>query len=76
MTDTKSYTKEQIEKIRSDAFKCGFICCLANTVNGHGANTAEYENFRDIGSPSAEEVRRLGSSEYDREAMNVLRKGM
>lgn len=66
--DVKNLTEKE------KGFYCGFICALSNLVHSHGTGTETRELFTQIEKPSAKFVRDLGLSEYDREAMNILRK--
>lgn len=69
---TEKLVKDMSEKDKG--FYAGYIVCLSSLVHGHGTNTESYELFREIGFPSAKMVRDLDLGEYDREAMNLLRK--
>ena len=55
-------------------FYRGYIVCLSNLVHSHGTGTETYELFEEIGKPSAKFVRDLDLGEFDRVAMNRLRK--
>lgn len=53
-------------------WEMGFLICLCNTVHGHGINTGEMENYRFIGSPSPEQCRRSGMTDFDISAIEQL----
>lgn len=59
-----------------DDFVRGWRLCLTTLANRHirGVSSEAEELFRQIGSPSAKEVRRLGLTEYDRETLSQIRK--
>ena len=69
MGDKSTSTRKQKKLTK---FELGFICCLSNTVHGHGINTAEQENYRHIGSPTPEQCRKSGLGEYDIDAIQRL----
>lgn len=61
---------------KEDDFTRGWLMCLSTLACRHikGTSSEAEELFRQIGSPSAKEVRRLGLTEYDRENLNDIRK--
>lgn len=61
---------------KNDEFMRGYLVCVSDLVAGYGSSTEAEELFRNIGSPSAAEVRRLGLTDYDRNNLSKVRKAV
>jgi len=59
---------------RDDDFVRGWLLCLSTLVGGFGTSAEAEHLFREIGSPSDTEVRRMNLCEYDRRNLNLVRK--
>lgn len=59
---------------RDIGFLSGYLVALASLIHMDGTNTHSYEMWCEIGKPDAKTVRALGLSEYDREALNRMRR--
>jgi hypothetical protein len=57
-----------------DEFTSGYLICLSLLIGAFGNSTEAEHLFREIGSPTAKEVRRLNLCEYDRRNLSEVRK--
>jgi len=57
-------------------FTRGYICCLANIVNSHGAEVSTVEAYRTIGAPTLTQLKPLKLQDYDKKAIKALREYM